>query len=107
MKKDIHPEIFEEVTVTCACGNSFVTQSTSQTLQVDICSACHPLYTGKQKLIDTEGRIDKFNKKLNVAQKAAEEKAKKQKSKVKEEAPAKPTTLKEMLRETKDIPSEE
>ena len=67
MKKDIHPKVHESVTVTCACGNSFVTQSTNESIKVDICSNCHPHYTGKQKFIDTEGRIDKFNKKLEVA----------------------------------------
>lgn len=82
MKKDIHPKINENVTVTCACGNSFVTQSASENIRVDICSNCHPLYTGKQKFIDTEGRIDKFKKKVEIAkQKSAESKKNKKTSK--------------------------
>ncbi len=106
MKKGIHPTIHDQVTVTCACGNTFVTQSTSESLQVDICSACHPLYTGKQKLIDTEGRIDKYNKKLDLAKKAAEQKSSK-KSKTAKETTSKPVSLKEMLKEAQTTTSEE
>ena len=62
MKPAIHPE-YPFVTVTCACGNSFQTRSTKESFSVDICSACHPFFTGKQKLIDAAGRVDKFNKK--------------------------------------------
>lgn len=63
MKKDIHPE-YKEVTVSCACGNSFVTRSTkSPEIRVDICSACHPFFTGKQKIVDTAGRVERFKKK--------------------------------------------
>ncbi len=63
MKPDIHPQ-YQEITVTCACGNSFKTASTlDQDLHVEICSACHPFYTGKQKIIDTEGRVGKFRQK--------------------------------------------
>lgn len=80
MKKDIHPQFNNSVTATCACGNSFVTQSTVGEIKVDICSNCHPLYTGKQKFIDTEGRIDKFKKKVEIAsKKKAESKGKKKK----------------------------
>mgnify|MGYP003612911974 CR=1 FL=1 len=60
MKPDIHPN-YQEVTVTCACGNSFVTRSTlGKELHIEICSECHPFFTGKQKLVDTAGRVDKF-----------------------------------------------
>lgn len=62
MKTNIHPK-YNEVKVTCGCGNSFVTGSTKAQLKVDICSKCHPFYTGQQRLVDTGGRIDKFNKK--------------------------------------------
>ncbi|HNZ36141.1 MAG: 50S ribosomal protein L31 [Candidatus Marinimicrobia bacterium] len=62
MKPNIHPE-YKECTVTCACGNTFVTRSTVGDLKVEICSACHPFFTGKQKLIDSAGRIEKFNRK--------------------------------------------
>lgn len=62
MKPDIHPA-YDEVTVTCACGNSFKTRSTAgKELHLDVCSQCHPFFTGKQKLVDTAGRIDKFNR---------------------------------------------
>lgn len=63
MKKGIHPE-YNAVTVECACGAKFDTKSTSSLTKTDICSACHPFYTGKQKVIDTEGRIEKFKKKF-------------------------------------------
>jgi large subunit ribosomal protein L31 len=61
MKPDIHPE-YNTITVTCACGASFVTRSTKGIDQVDICSECHPFYTGKQKLVDTAGRVERFRK---------------------------------------------
>lgn len=63
MKDKIHPE-YKDVNVRCACGNTFVTRSTAKSLQVDICSACHPFYTGKQKYVDTAGRVEKFQKKF-------------------------------------------
>ena len=62
MKKDIHPEYYPEAKVTCACGNTFIVGSTQPELKVEICSACHPFYTGKQKLMDTARRVDKFKK---------------------------------------------
>ncbi|HRY52461.1 MAG TPA: 50S ribosomal protein L31 [Candidatus Portnoybacteria bacterium] len=62
MKKDIHPQYNPEIKATCACGNSFITGSTKEELNVEICSACHPFYTGKEKLIDTAGRVDRFRK---------------------------------------------
>jgi large subunit ribosomal protein L31 len=64
MKPNIHPE-YVETTVSCACGNKFVTGSTRKKITVDICSACHPFFTGKMKYVDTTGRIDKFNNKYN------------------------------------------
>ncbi len=64
MKAGIHPQ-YEEVNVTCACGNVFRTRSTHKgNIRVEICSSCHPFFTGRQKLIDTEGRVDRFNKKV-------------------------------------------
>lgn len=65
MKKDIHPK-YEKATMSCACGNSFETGSTKKNMKVEICSACHPLFTGKQKIIDTAGRVERFNKKYNL-----------------------------------------
>lgn len=62
MKAEIHPD-YAEITVTCSCGNSFRTGSTlGEDLSVEVCSACHPFYTGKQKIVDTGGRVDKFRK---------------------------------------------
>ena len=67
MKAGIHPE-YKEITVTCTCGNKFQTRSTiGQDLQVEVCSNCHPFYTGKQKIVDTGGRVDKFRKKYATA----------------------------------------
>jgi len=63
MKPDIHPE-YKEATITCACGAVHQTRSTSGSYTVDICSECHPFFTGKQKLVDTAGRIERFNKKF-------------------------------------------
>ncbi len=62
MKKGIHPE-YKEATVTCACGNTFKTGSVKEDLRVEVCSECHPFFTGRQKFTDTGGRIEKFNKK--------------------------------------------
>jgi len=63
MKDGIHPE-YKEINVVCSCGNSFVTRSTlGHDLQIEVCSNCHPFYTGKQKIVDTGGRVDKFRKK--------------------------------------------
>ena len=61
MKEGIHPKYYD-VEVHCACGNSFNTRSTSETLKVEICSACHPFFTGKQKLVDAAGRIERFQR---------------------------------------------
>jgi large subunit ribosomal protein L31 len=65
MKEGIHP-VLKEATVRCACGEEFKTLSTKETLKVDICSKCHPFYTGKQKFVDAGGRVDKFKKKYNI-----------------------------------------
>ena len=69
MKAGIHPE-YKQIMVTCTCGNKFETRSTiGQDLQVEVCSNCHPFYTGKQKIVDTGGRVDKFRKKYAAAPK--------------------------------------
>ena len=65
MKKDIHPN-YVETTITCACGNVIQTRSTEKDIKVEICSGCHPFFTGKQKLVDTAGRIDRFKKRYNI-----------------------------------------
>lgn len=66
MKTEIHPE-YKKTIVTCGCGNTFETRSTVDTINVEICSACHPFYTGKQKLVDTAGRVDKFRMRMEAA----------------------------------------
>lgn len=103
MKQGIHPQVNNDVTVTCACGSTFVTQSTLDKITVEICSACHPFYTGKQKLIDTEGRIEKFEKKRISAEKTKKVKAEKQQKKEAETASkTKPQpSLKELLNQTR------
>jgi len=75
MKSGIHPN-YVNTTVTCGCGNTFQTRSTMKELRVEICSACHPFYTGQQKLLDTAGRVERFNQKYAKFRKAQEEKAK-------------------------------
>ncbi len=64
MQKELHPK-YETVQVKCACGETFETRSTATAINVDICSKCHPFFTGKQKLIDTGGRVDKFKKRMS------------------------------------------
>lgn len=68
MKKEIHPKIFD-VNVRCACGNTFQTISTSQRIEVDICSNCHPMFTGQHKFVDTAGRIEKFQQRYEKKKK--------------------------------------
>lgn len=65
MKEGIHPEYYD-TTITCACGNVINTRSTKKDIKVEICSKCHPFYTGKQKLVDTGGRVDRFKKRFNI-----------------------------------------
>lgn len=110
MKKDIHPKNYIDCKVTCVCGNSFVTTSTLPSMQVDICSSCHPLFTGTQKLIDTEGRIDKFNKKVKrMEEKAQQHKERKLSAKDKKHTltPVKQPTLKELMEQVKQTEEKE
>ncbi len=103
MKDGIHPKLYNDTVVTCACGSSFVTISTLPSMTVDICSACHPFYTGQQKFVDTEGRIDKFKKKQELAsqKRAVAQELKKAKDAKKTPSKSHSTsaqpTLKEML----------
>jgi large subunit ribosomal protein L31 len=70
MKADIHPK-YNEITVTCSCGNTFKTRSTvGRDVHIDVCSECHPFYTGKQKIVDTGGRVDKFRRRYARGQAA-------------------------------------
>ena len=104
MKKDIHPKLNKECEVTCACGNTFTTISTLPSIKVEICSACHPFYTGQSKFVDTEGRIDKFSRRLKIAEekkKVADELKSVKKSKNKGSGEYKEVSLKEMLQKAK------
>jgi len=81
MKTTIHPKYYPDAKVTCACGNTFTTGSTQPQIDVAVCSACHPFYTGKQRFVDTQGQVDKFQKKMAAAksyQKTAKPKKKSQ-----------------------------
>lgn len=89
MKKDIHPQYHPKAKVTCSCGNTFEVGSTIDEIHVEVCSACHPFYTGTAKFIDTAGRVDKFRAKM----KKAEE--------MKAEHDKKPAKIKEVKEETK------
>jgi large subunit ribosomal protein L31 len=80
MKPDIHPH-WGECKVTCACGNTFTTRSSVATLQVDICSACHPFFTGEERFVDKEGRLDKFKHKMALSEKLKKELAVKREAK--------------------------
>ncbi len=84
MKDKIHPTWYPEAHVHCACGNTFTTGSTLKDLSVEICSACHPLFTGQQKFIDTAGRVDKFNQRVAAADRKRAEAA--ERKRIKEEA---------------------
>ena len=90
MKEGIHPK-YEEVEVRCACGNTFKTRSTKPELHLEICAACHPFFTGLQKLIDTEGRVERFNKKFG-AQTSEQRKTAEKAAKATKAAAAKKTT---------------
>ena len=68
MKTGIHPKYFPNATVTCACGNTWQTGSTAESIHTDVCSNCHPFYTGEQRIVDTEGQVDRFYKKLQARQ---------------------------------------
>ena len=95
MKASVHPQYFENAQVICACGNRFTTGSTQEVIHVELCSNCHPFYTGEQRFVDTASRIQKFQKKQEVAtQHKAKVVAKKEEKKKRDEAPK---TLREML----------
>jgi len=96
MKKDIHPKYYTDAKVTCACGNEFTVGSTQSEINVEICSMCHPFYTGKQKLVDTSRRVEKFQEKLAKKDKVA---ASRKGKKVKRQAKAKKQAAKNTEKE--------
>lgn len=99
MKAAIHPKYFDEIQVVCACGNVFTTGSTKDAIKVEICSACHPFFTGAQRFVDTAGAVQKFQAKQQAA--ATKQVAVKQKKQKQEEDDRRPKTLREMLQTTK------
>lgn len=94
MKKDTHPQWHKNAKITCVCGHTFTVGSTVPEIKVEICSQCHPFYTGQEKLVDTAGRVEKFERKRTEAEKAVGKKTGKKEKK----QPERPRTLKEMLR---------
>ncbi len=88
MKEKIHPTWYPEARVHCACGSTFTTGSTRKEIAVEICSACHPLFTGQQKLVDTAGRVDKFNQRAAIARRKQEEAAARSKERAAKKAAA-------------------
>ncbi len=93
MKKDIHPQYYPEAKVTCACGNNFTVGSTKPEIRIEVCGNCHPYYTGEAKFVDTEGRVERFQRREKAK---VESKPKKEPAKKKQE---RPQTLKEMLQQ--------
>jgi large subunit ribosomal protein L31 len=85
MKQGIHPE-YKLATVHCACGNTFQTRSTQEDIHLDVCSVCHPYFTGKQRLMDTAGRVERFRRKWAKTEEAQEEKAERDAAKAKKAA---------------------
>lgn len=102
MKKNIHPKYYPNAKVTCACGNIFTIGSTKPEIEIEVCSTCHPFYTGQSKYIDTLGRVEKFQAKVRVAKskKLTKKKDKKRLKKLKQEKKGKerPRSLREMLK---------
>ncbi len=99
MKANIHPQYYPDAQVICACGNVFTIGSTKQVIHVELCSRCHPFYTGQQKFVDTIGNIEKFKTKQKVA--AAKQSVAKQKKVKQDEEDRRPKTLREMLQATR------
>lgn len=101
MKPNIHPKYYDNCKVTCACGNTFITGSTLPEIKVEICSACHPFFTGEMKYVDTLGRVERFRKKQEktAGKKYVKKKQKKLIKRLEEEKKeaARPKTLREML----------
>ncbi len=87
MKTNIHPTYFPEAVVTCACGETWTVGSTQKEIRVDICSACHPFYTGEQRIVDTEGQVDRFYKRLEARQRFISEAEEREASKVSPDRP--------------------
>jgi large subunit ribosomal protein L31 len=87
MKKEIHPTFYEDAVVICACGNTWTTGSTVKEIRTDVCSNCHPFYTGEQRIVDTEGQVDRFYKRLQARQEYLEEQKARTAEKISPERP--------------------
>lgn len=98
MKTSIQPKYFSEARVTCSCGNTFTTGSTKESINVEVCYKCHPLYTGEQRFLDTRGRVEKFQKKQEVAKEWRTKYASK-KTKKEEKGERQTKSLRELLAE--------
>lgn len=85
MKADIHPTYYSEAKVVCACGNTWTTGSTQELIRTDVCSQCHPFFTGEQRIVDSEGQVDRFYKKLKVHEEYQKEKQAREEKKVSED----------------------
>jgi large subunit ribosomal protein L31 len=98
MKAKIHPKYHSNAKVTCVCGNTFDTGSTLPEIKIDICSACHPFFTGEMKFVDTQGRVEKFQTKMKNAQKNYQSKKQRKAAKIQgDDKDTQPKTLKEMI----------
>jgi large subunit ribosomal protein L31 len=97
MKKEIHPKWYPNAKISCACGHEFAAGATVPEIKVEICGACHPFYTGQEKLVDTAGRVEKFERKRAKAKKQVTAKTQKGRKRKKEKVEETPKTLKEML----------
>ncbi len=108
MKANIHPQWYPEATVTCACGNTFQTGSTLPAIRVEICSNCHPFFTGQQKFVDTLGQVDRFIKKTETSKVKQEERKRileARRSKVAEKKKERPTLKDLLLQARKQVSS--
>ncbi len=97
MKEKIHPQYMES-TIICSCGNTWTTRSTRKSLRTDLCSNCHPFYTGEQRIVDTAGQVDRFMRRLQTSQQQQADAARRREEKNKP-APKKPSLLKEIYGE--------
>lgn len=99
MKAKTHPHYFMDAQVICSCGNKFVTGSTTQTIMVEVCSKCHPLYTGEHRFVDTKGKVEKFQKKQKMAEEMKKQLSLK-KVRKEEKSEKKTKSLRELLAES-------
>lgn len=93
MKNEIHPKYYPEAKVICACGNTWTTGSTREVIHTDVCSKCHPFYTGEQRIVDTEGQVDRFYRKLQAREEYLREQTERESSRVSLERPVEELNL--------------